>query len=85
MDWNYQMCRGSLLAQPSCTGPKRVYWQRMLQKQPGVLICMPNLQVGHALENDLAALRVLHSRCIDTAALFPHPKVLDSNLPSHGV
>lgn len=33
------------------------------------------LQVGHALENDLAALRVLHSRCIDTAALYPHPKV----------
>lgn len=33
------------------------------------------LQVGHALENDLAALRVLHARCIDTAALYPHPKV----------
>ena len=38
------------------------------------------LQVGHALENDLAALRVLHSRCIDTAALYPHPKVPGANL-----
>lgn len=40
-----------------------------------VLFLAP-LQVGHALENDLAALRVLHARCIDTAALYPHPKVL---------
>lgn len=48
----------------------------MLKKQPAVHNCVPNLQVGHALENDLAALRVLHSRCIDTAALFPHPKAL---------
>lgn len=31
--------------------------------------------VGHALENDLKALKVVHMRCIDTGALFPHPKV----------
>lgn len=31
--------------------------------------------VGHALENDLKALRVVHMKCIDTGALFPHPKV----------
>jgi hypothetical protein len=52
----------------------------MLQK-PDVHIRVPNLQVGHALENDLAALRVLHSSCIDTAALFPHPKVLTVFVP----
>ena len=31
--------------------------------------------VGHALENDLKALKVVHMRCIDTGALYPHPKV----------
>ncbi len=31
--------------------------------------------VGHALENDLKALKVVHMRCIDTGALFPHPRV----------
>ncbi|BEI85511.1 hypothetical protein CcaverHIS002_0509120 [Cutaneotrichosporon cavernicola] len=29
--------------------------------------------VGHGLENDLRALRLLHDRVIDTAILFPHP------------
>ena len=31
--------------------------------------------VGHALENDLKALKIVHERCIDTGALYPHPKV----------
>ncbi|WOO85734.1 Exonuclease GOR [Vanrija pseudolonga] len=30
--------------------------------------------VGHGLENDLRALRLLHSKIIDTAILFPHDK-----------
>lgn len=29
------------------------------------------LQVGHTLENDLKALRLVHGRCIDTSFLFP--------------
>ncbi|GAA5959380.1 hypothetical protein JCM8115_000093 [Rhodotorula mucilaginosa] len=29
--------------------------------------------VGHGLENDLKALRLVHTRVIDTAILFPHP------------
>ncbi|KZT20361.1 ribonuclease H-like protein [Neolentinus lepideus HHB14362 ss-1] len=28
---------------------------------------------GHALENDLKTLRMIHHRCVDTVALFPHP------------
>jgi RNA exonuclease 1 len=28
--------------------------------------------IGHALENDLKTLRILHHKCIDTALLFPH-------------
>ncbi|GAB4818134.1 hypothetical protein N2152v2_005180 [Parachlorella kessleri] len=34
------------------------------------------LLVGHTLENDLKALRLVHPRCVDTALLFPNPKGL---------
>jgi RNA exonuclease 1 len=30
--------------------------------------------IGHALENDLRALRLLHARVVDTGVLFPHPR-----------
>ena len=33
------------------------------------------LLVGHALQNDLVALRLAHGRILDTALLYPHPKV----------
>ncbi|GAA6001456.1 hypothetical protein JCM10207_006675 [Rhodosporidiobolus poonsookiae] len=29
--------------------------------------------IGHGLENDLKALRIVHDKVIDTAILFPHP------------
>uniref|UniRef100_A0A7S3QVQ8 Exonuclease domain-containing protein n=1 Tax=Dunaliella tertiolecta TaxID=3047 RepID=A0A7S3QVQ8_DUNTE len=32
------------------------------------------LVVGHGLDNDLRALKVLHARVLDTALLFPHPR-----------
>ncbi|KAI8072467.1 ribonuclease H-like domain-containing protein [Gongronella butleri] len=32
--------------------------------------------VGHGLENDLRAMRIIHDRVIDTAALYPHPNGL---------
>lgn len=32
------------------------------------------LLVGHALENDLAAMKIVHARCLDTTILYPHPK-----------
>ncbi|KII95095.1 hypothetical protein PLICRDRAFT_149506 [Plicaturopsis crispa FD-325 SS-3] len=28
--------------------------------------------IGHALDNDLNTLRIIHHRCVDTAILFPH-------------
>ncbi|KAG7096859.1 hypothetical protein E1B28_004267 [Marasmius oreades] len=28
--------------------------------------------IGHALENDLKTLRIVHHRCVDTAVMFPH-------------
>lgn len=33
------------------------------------------LLVGHALENDLRVLKMLHDRVLDTAIMYPHPKV----------
>mmetsp|Transcript_18913 Transcript_18913/g.52754 ORF Transcript_18913/g.52754 Transcript_18913/m.52754 type:complete len:651 (+) Transcript_18913:172-2124(+) len=32
------------------------------------------LLVGHSLENDLHALRIIHPNCLDTAVMYPHPK-----------
>ena len=28
--------------------------------------------IGHALDNDLKTLRMIHHRCVDTVVLFPH-------------
>ncbi|KAH8113273.1 ribonuclease H-like domain-containing protein [Phellopilus nigrolimitatus] len=30
------------------------------------------IMIGHALDNDLRTLRMIHHRCVDTAILFPH-------------
>lgn len=28
--------------------------------------------IGHALDNDLKTLRIIHHRCVDTVVLYPH-------------
>ncbi|ETV86114.1 hypothetical protein H257_02580 [Aphanomyces astaci] len=38
------------------------------------LIPAETILVGHSLENDLSALRLIHRRVIDTVLLYPHPK-----------
>ena len=42
--------------------------QEVLCKQIGARTII----IGHALENDLKALRLIHHRCVDTCVLFPH-------------
>jgi DNA polymerase III epsilon subunit-like protein len=37
------------------------------------LVSADTILVGHSLENDLRALRLHHSRVIDSALLYPHP------------
>ncbi|KAG6378672.1 ribonuclease H-like protein [Boletus reticuloceps] len=37
-----------------------------------VFINSETIIIGHALENDLKTLRMIHHQCIDTAILFPH-------------
>lgn len=39
-----------------------------------ILINEDTILIGHALDNDLKTLRMIHHRCIDTALLFPHPQ-----------
>ncbi|KAJ3970559.1 hypothetical protein EV361DRAFT_915324 [Lentinula raphanica] len=38
------------------------------------LIGKDTILVGHALENDLKTLRIVHHRCVDTVMLYPHPR-----------
>jgi DNA polymerase III epsilon subunit-like protein len=45
------------------------------------LIGQKTVLVGHSLDSDLRALRLCHSRCIDTALLYPHPKGLPYRYP----
>lgn len=40
------------------------------------IIDADTILVGHGLENDLRALRLLHSRVVDTAVSFAHPRGL---------
>jgi RNA exonuclease 1 len=37
-------------------------------------ISADTILIGHALDNDLRALRLVHRRVVDTAALFPHSR-----------
>ncbi|EGZ24530.1 hypothetical protein PHYSODRAFT_479170 [Phytophthora sojae] len=45
-----------------------------IQKRFLDLVPAEAILVGHSIENDLQALRVLHRRVIDTACMYPHPK-----------
>lgn len=46
-----------------------------IQKQVCAFVSAETMLVGHGLENDLAALKIIHANCMDTALMFPHPKV----------
>ena len=46
-----------------------------IQQKLCELVSAETMLVGHGLENDLSALKVINANCLDTALLFPHPKV----------
>ncbi|KAI4500333.1 hypothetical protein M0802_004750 [Mischocyttarus mexicanus] len=48
----------------------------MVQQDLLEYIKAETILIGHALENDLKVLRILHYTCIDTALLFKHPDEL---------
>ncbi|CCM03185.1 uncharacterized protein FIBRA_05307 [Fibroporia radiculosa] len=43
-----------------------------VRKSLDTLINAHTIIIGHALENDLKTLRMIHHRCVDTVMLFPH-------------
>ena len=45
-----------------------------VQKHLQSFMCKSTILVGHSIENDLRALRLVHHRVIDTAILYPHPR-----------
>ncbi|KAH9977779.1 ribonuclease H-like domain-containing protein [Lactifluus volemus] len=47
-----------------------------VQRALGRLIGADTILIGHSLDNDLRALRLVHHRVVDTAVLFPHPRSL---------
>lgn len=38
------------------------------------LVGAEDILVGHSLDNDLRVLKIAHTKCADTALLYPHPK-----------
>ncbi|OJT04159.1 hypothetical protein TRAPUB_5204 [Trametes pubescens] len=44
-----------------------------IRRSMDAFISSETIIIGHALENDLKTLRMIHHRCVDTAVLFPHP------------
>ena len=46
-----------------------------IQKRMCDFLSAETMLVGHGLENDLRALKIIHANCLDTAVLYPHPKV----------
>ncbi|CEG48864.1 small rna degrading nuclease 5-like [Plasmopara halstedii] len=45
-----------------------------IQKQFLTFVPAEAILIGHSIENDLKALRILHRRIIDTVSMYPHPK-----------
>ena len=45
-----------------------------VQRELLELIAQETILIGHSLENDLRRLRIMHCLCVDTVALYPHPR-----------
>lgn len=45
-----------------------------VQREILKIVSAETILVGHSLESDLAALRVVHKRAMDTALVYPHPR-----------
>ena len=45
-----------------------------VQRELLELVACETIVIGHSLENDLKRLRLIHARCVDTVALYPHQR-----------
>ncbi|CCG83578.1 RNA exonuclease 3 [Taphrina deformans PYCC 5710] len=48
--------------------------EELFQKLDDLGVSKETIIVGHGLENDLTAMRIVHDKVIDSAILFPHPR-----------
>jgi DNA polymerase III epsilon subunit-like protein len=53
---------------------------RQAQKTVADLIGQDTILVGHSLENDLHALKLVHNKVVDTSEIYPHPRGPPSKL-----
>lgn len=53
---------------------KHTLSQQQLRATLLLLISAETTLVGHSLESDLKALRICHSKVVDTTVLYPHPR-----------
>ena len=38
------------------------------------LMNVNTILIGHSIENDLKAMKLIHLKCIDTSVIYPHPR-----------
>ncbi|KAI0268254.1 hypothetical protein BC834DRAFT_923325 [Gloeopeniophorella convolvens] len=60
--------------QPKDYAAKAVLSLDGVRRALGKLVGADTILLGHSLENDLRALRIVHRRVVDTVTLFPHPR-----------
>ena len=64
------MCRFSGIKEADLAGVRTTL--RDVQAQLLFQVAARDILVGHSLESDLRAVKLLHSRVVDTAIVFPH-------------
>jgi len=73
-----QNCCNAMFLTAMYYKPNRVFTHNksILQVQVALLrlLSPATLLVGHSLDSDLRALRLVHPMCVDTALLYPHPR-----------
>ena len=67
---NVPLCRFSGIKEADLAGVRTTL--RDVQAQLLFQVAARDILVGHSLESDLRAVKLLHSRVVDTAIVFPH-------------
>ena len=67
---NVPLCRFSGIKETDLAGVRTTL--RDVQAQLLFQVAARDILVGHSLESDLRAVKLLHSRVVDTAIVFPH-------------
>lgn len=71
---DYNTRYSGITAKSLASDPSTVKMSQLVEKLSAVGITRDTILVGHGLENDLTAMRLIHHNVIDSAILFPHPR-----------